>query len=70
MPLTSKQKDARKKPRVSILQRKALTFILAGLAIGLTRNPNQYFRIIRETMKELEDIEKGTLERAINSLYK
>src|SRR3989344_8123770 len=69
MSLTSKQKDARKKPRMSALQRKTITLLFAGLALGLTRNPNQYFRIIKATIKEFDDINKGSLERAINSLY-
>jgi len=41
----------------------------AGLALGLTRNPNQYFRIVREVGKEWEKIERNSLNRTIRSLY-
>lgn len=65
-----KQRSVRKKPRRSVLQKKIILLLSAGLALGLTRNPNQYFRVIRETAKELNEINKGSFERAINSLYR
>jgi len=55
---------------MSALQRKTITLLFAGLTLGFTRNPNQYFRIIKATIKEFNDINKGSLERSINSLYK
>ncbi|MFZ2303798.1 MAG: hypothetical protein WAV98_03365 [Minisyncoccia bacterium] len=58
-----------KNPKKGALQKKVLLLLFAGLALGLTRNPNQYFRIIRETGKELDKINRGSLNRAIRSLY-
>lgn len=56
--------------RRSALQKKVILLLSAGLALGLTRNPNQYFRVIRETVKEWDDINKRSLDQAIYSLYK
>ena len=55
--------------RRSTLQKKVLLLLSAGLALGLTRNPNQYFRIVREVGKEWEKIERNSLNRTIRSLY-
>ncbi len=63
-------KTSPRKARESTLQRRVLLLLSAGLALGLTRSPNQYFRLIRETSKEWDKINKGSLERAIGSLYK
>jgi len=46
-----------------------LLLLSAGLALGLTRNPNQYFRIVREVGKEWKKIERDSLNRAVRSLY-
>ena len=69
MILTKIQKSVRQKPRRSALQKKILLLLSAGLAIGLTRNPNQYFRIVQEVGKEWKKIERNSLNRAIRSLY-
>ncbi|HAS84664.1 MAG TPA: hypothetical protein DCS23_01120 [Candidatus Yonathbacteria bacterium] len=57
-------------PKKGALQKKILLLLSAGLALGLTRNPNQYFRVVQETGKEWEKIERDSLNRAIRSLYK
>lgn len=44
--------------------------LLGGLALGLTRSPRQYFRILREMKKEWQWISKSELERSIQKLYK
>ena len=69
MPASKLQKYARQKPRRSALQQKILLLLSAGLALGLTRNPNQYFRIVQETGKEWSKINRDSLNRAIRSLY-
>ena len=69
MILTKIQKNVRQKPRRSALQKKILLLLTAGLALGLTRNPNQYFRIVQEVGKEWKKIERNSLNRAIRSLY-
>lgn len=56
--------------RKSALQRKILLLLLGGLALGLTRNPNQYFRIAREIHREWQNIDRDSLNRAVHSLYK
>ncbi|HBB44360.1 MAG: Transcriptional regulator, PaaX family [Parcubacteria group bacterium GW2011_GWA1_44_13] len=56
-------------PKKGALQKKILLLLSAGLALGLTRNPNQYFRVVQETGKEWEKIDRDSLNRAIRSLY-
>lgn len=63
-------KNYTRKSRESTLQKKIILLLFAGLALGLTRSPNKYFRVIRETSKEWDKINKGSLERAVSSLYK
>lgn len=70
MKLTLKQVEARRKSRMGVLQKKILLLLLAGISLGCTRNPNQYFRVIRETEKEWEKINQISLDRSIRSLYK
>jgi len=59
-----------KRGRTSVLQKKILLLLYGGLALGCTRNPNQYFRIVREISKEWAQIERGSLSRSVNTLYK
>jgi DNA-binding transcriptional regulator PaaX len=46
-----------------------MLLLYGGVALGLTRNPKQYFRIVREIRKEWVDIDRNSLNRAIRSLY-
>lgn len=64
--LIKKQQNNRK----GEVQRKVIMLLSAGLALGLTRSPNQYFRVVREVGREWQNIERDSLNRAINSLYK
>lgn len=57
-------------PKKGALQKKILLLLSAGIALGLTHNPNQYFRIVSETGKEWEKINRDSLNRAVRSLYK
>lgn len=65
----TRTETTRTNPKKGALQKKVLLLLSAGLALGLTRNPNQYFRIVREAGKEWDKINRGSLNRAIQSLY-
>ena len=62
-------KSSRGGTRTSALQKKIVLLLLGGLALGMTRNPKQYFRVVREVHREWEDIDRKSLNRAIHSLY-
>ncbi len=51
------------------IQRKVLLLLAGGLALGLSRSPNQYFRILKSLRGEWGSIERDSLRRAIRSLY-
>lgn len=59
----------RKPGRRSALQKKILLLLYGGLALGLTRSPKQYFRVIKEVRREWGEINHESLNRAIRSLY-
>lgn len=63
-------KSVPRKARTSSLQKKVILLLQGGLALGLTRNPNQYFYIVREIHKEWQSINRNSLSRAIRTLYK
>jgi len=51
------------------IQKKILLLLLAGLSISMTRSARRHFRIIKQVIKEWEEINKRVLETAIKSLY-
>ena len=57
------------KPRIGNLKKKVLLFLLAGLALGLTRSAKKQLWILKQIPKEWEKENRQALERAINSLY-
>lgn len=59
-----------KRAHRSVLQKKILLLLFGGIALGCTRNPNQYFRVVREISKEWEEINRNSLSRSVNTLYK
>lgn len=59
-----------KRTHRSVLQKKILLLLFGGIALGCTRNPNQYFRVVREINKEWEEINRNSLSRSVNTLYK
>src|SRR3990172_4521012 len=69
MPSISHGKGFLQKTRRSALQKKVLLLLYGGIALGLTRNPKQYFRIVREVGKEWGKIDRISLNRAIQTLY-
>jgi len=56
--------------KVGTIQKKVLLLLTAGLALGLTHSPKQYFRILKSIPKEWHEINRQALWRAIRSLYK
>jgi phenylacetic acid degradation operon negative regulatory protein len=48
---------------------KVLLLLGAGLALGLSGSPANYFRILKAVGKEWEDINKRAIHRAIKRLY-
>jgi len=59
-----------KKPRTGNLKKKVLLLLSAGLALGLTKSPRKQFWILKQIPKELEKLNRQTLQRSIDSLYK
>ncbi|MFA5937028.1 MAG: hypothetical protein WC822_04075 [Candidatus Paceibacterota bacterium] len=57
------------KPRIGNLKKKVLLFLLAGLALGLTRSAKKQLWILKQLPKEWKKENRQAYERAINSLY-
>ncbi len=51
------------------ISKKVILFLWGGLALGLSGNPKNYFKILRVMGKEWEDINRKALNRAIKNLY-
>lgn len=68
--LTNKQIESRKQPRIGETKQKVLLLLLGGLALGLSRSPKQYFRIVKEIGREWKEINRQSLDRAVRSLHK
>ena len=68
--LTNKQMESRKQPRMGETKQKVLLLLFGGLALGLSRSPKQYFRIVKEIGREWKEINRQSLDRAVRSLYK
>ena len=52
------------------IQRKILLLLLAGVALGITRSPSKQWKIVKELAKEWKEIDRRSIQQAINSLYK
>jgi len=48
---------------------KVLLLLAAGLSLGLSRSPTQYFKILKATGKDWKEINKNSAHRAIKNLY-
>ena len=55
--------------RVGHVQEKVLLLLWGGLALGLTRSPKQYFRVLGEIKNEWKAINRKALNQAIERLY-
>src|SRR3989338_9736918 len=49
---------------------KILLLLFGGIALSLTHDPRQYFKIVRDIKKEWEWINKRNLHRVIQNLYR
>ena len=56
-------------PRIGNVKKKVLLFLLAGLALGLTRSGKKQLWILKQIPKEWRKENRQALQRAINSLY-
>lgn len=54
---------------VGTIQKKILLLLFGGLALGLSRSPRGYYRILHEVEKEWRAIDKDALMRSIWRLY-
>jgi DNA-binding transcriptional regulator PaaX len=50
-------------------QEKILLLLLSGVALGFSRSPKKYFKILKETHKAWKDIDKRLLKSSIKNLY-
>ena len=51
------------------VSQKVILLLLSGLALSLSRSPNNYFRILRITAKAWREIDRKSLHRTIKNLY-
>lgn len=51
-------------------QRKAMLLLLAGISLVISRSAKHHFKVIKETRKEWREIDRQSLEKAIDALYK
>lgn len=64
-----KIKQRKQTRRLGAVQQKILLLLLGGFALACTRSPGRQWRIIRAVYENWKEIDKGTAERAIASLY-
>ena len=55
--------------RLGAVQQKLLLLLLGGFALSCTRSPSRQWRLIKGMRENWKEIDKGTAERAIASLY-
>mgnify|MGYP001606520144 CR=1 FL=1 len=58
-----------KKARIGAVAKKVLLLLQGGIALGLTRRPDSYFRILRTISKEWKRINQRSLRDTIRTLY-
>ena len=51
------------------LAQKVLLLLEAGISLGLTRRPDKYFKVVRQTIKAWKKIDEQNLRRVIKRLY-
>jgi CRISPR/Cas system-associated endoribonuclease Cas2 len=52
------------------IQEKILLLLLSGVALGFSRSPRGYFKILRETHKAWQEIDRRYLTSSIKALYR
>jgi len=56
--------------KLSYAAQKVILLLEAGVCLGLSRNPRQYFRVLKWAHKEWKDINRRAVHKAIRDLYK
>lgn len=56
--------------RKSELKQKILLLLVAGVALGFSRSPKNYFKILESVAKEWKDIERKRLFKIVREFYK
>lgn len=64
-----KRRNINSRFKIGPVGRKILLLLGAGLALGLTHRPDQYFRIIKSASQEWQKINRQSLHEAIRKLY-
>lgn len=59
-----------KRIRIGVVAKKILVLLGSGLALGLSRRPDQYFRIVASATAEWEAIDARALHDAIRDIYR
>lgn len=59
-----------KRTRIGSVAKRALILLGSGLALGLTRRPDQYFRILKSAAAEWQAIDARGLHDAIRDIYR
>ncbi|OGF70137.1 hypothetical protein A3H65_04425 [Candidatus Giovannonibacteria bacterium RIFCSPLOWO2_02_FULL_45_14] len=59
-----------KRIKLKPISQKILLLLLTGLALGLTRSPKHYFRILKSAKSDWDRINQKNLHRNIKKLYK
>lgn len=59
-----------RKIKLKPISQKILLLLAAGITLGLTRSPRQYFRILKAAKKDWDRINQDALHRAIKNLYR
>ncbi len=59
-----------KQKMIGSTQQKILLLLLGGITLSLTRSPKRYWRVVKEINKEWKQINRQSLERAVNGLYR
>lgn len=54
----------------SEMKQKILLLLVAGVAMGFSRSPKNYFKILEAVAKDWKEIEKGKLRRIVKEFYK
>lgn len=62
--------DKKPRRRIGAKQQKILLLLLGGLILGLSRSPSRQLYVFRKMRKEWKEIDKRTLNEAINNLYR
>jgi len=62
--------EENKRLRLGPVAQKILLFLSTGIALGLTRRPDYYFRILSSASKEWNKINKRSLRESVRKLYK